>query len=163
MRAPRLSPEDRACYQRLLEGHPDLAEEVRSLRDALEAMTSLEAEPGDAPAQSRHPAHSTRTDRGRGHVMRFAAMIAMAFLLGYILRGMEPNSGMPTDLDSGAGPGVKAIDATGGNEPGGRIGPADSLGMRLAVNYLSDRKRTGLSRSIIAYARATKQGNATND
>ena len=77
-----MNPEARARYERSLRDHADLTEEVRSLRRALQALDTLDAEPHVQPERVSEPAVRPQPWFDRGRLTRFVAMIALAFFLG---------------------------------------------------------------------------------
>lgn len=153
-----LTAEQRTRFEASLEAHPDLGEEIRSLRRAMRSMQMLESEPQGANVKTSEVPRHVASGLSRGHLMRFAAMIALAFLLGYIVRGLDP--GDPADsrvtgLETLTPSGLERVEDSAPERS--ERANVESRGTRFAVHYLSDAGRSGLSRSLIAYARATKK------
>lgn len=136
-----MSKAERERFEHGMERHPDILADVRELSAALDAMRSLAIDPEPA---GRPVIASSTVGQIRGRVLRYAAMIALAFFLGYIVRGLEaprPASTPSAPLD------VRPVD----------VSPLEA---RYAVQYLSDESRIGLGRSLIAYSRAVNGNGA---
>lgn len=142
-----LPAQEKARIERGLEDHPDMAADVRSLRGALAAMRSLDAAPGMPETQARRQGHrGDSAARRGGRMLRYAAMIGLAFVLGYLVRGFEPQP--PAGI---GGDGRGSVETQGA-----RINQGD-LETRYARQYLADSRRSGLGRSLIAYARTVNE------
>ena len=141
----------RAKFETMMEGDEQLALEVKTLRAASDAIGSLDDEDAGPVAMiSSKPASSAASFRG--HALRYTAVIALAFLGGYIIRGLEPIPG-PGGVEPEHAGGIEtnAVDNSG-DDSGGE----ENFEHRLTREYLNAPERTGLSRSLIAYARATR-------
>jgi anti-sigma factor RsiW len=141
-----LSPEQRRSFEHDLADDADLAAEVESLRGALVAMRALDA--GDAPDSSASPAPlaAIRPASRRGHLVRVAALLALAFIGGYLVKGMEPAPGVTR------GPGAARTSEGQANDGV----PAADRGTSFVKHYLDGNDRRGFGRTLVAYARATK-------
>ena len=124
---------------------PELATEVASLQSALLALKSLDDWEAAARVVHGHEQAVTTSSRGAS-ALRYAAMIGLAFVVGYVLRGMEAQ---PTP------PPIERSEA--GNQVDGQLDSREDFPARLARNYLDQPGRSGFGRSLIAYAR-TAQG-----
>ena len=140
-----LDPRKKAEFEQALRNDPELATEVASLQSALLALKSLDD--GEAAARVVHGHEQAVTTSSRGaSALRYAAMIGLAFVVGYVLRGMEAQ---PTP------PPIERSEA--GNQVDGQLDSREDFPARLARNYLDQPGRSGFGRSLIAYAR-TAQG-----
>ncbi|UCD75444.1 MAG: hypothetical protein JSV91_00710 [Phycisphaerales bacterium] len=84
-----MDEESRIRFETAMSKDPGLAAEAASLRGALEAMRSLPAEPGPAVVQIAPAAGDRLHSWGGwgGAVLKYAAVIAAAFFIGYSVRG----------------------------------------------------------------------------
>jgi anti-sigma factor RsiW len=130
-----LDAERTAEFERSLNDNPDLAEEVQSLRRARDAFNGLKA-PSVAPPASATPraAHAS-TARTLG-IMRFAAAILIAFTLGVVARDVTVT---PTTSDT---PTV--------------VRRESSVQQELGMAYARQSGKSGLARSLLAVAHATR-------
>ena len=140
-----LDSRKKAEFEQAMRNDPELATEVASLQSALLALKSLDD--GEAAARVVHGHEQAVTTSSRGaSALRYAAMIGLAFVVGYVLRGMEAQ---PTP------PPIERSEA--GNQVDGQLDSREDFPARLARNYLDQPGRSGFGRSLIAYAR-TAQG-----
>ncbi|MCZ6835558.1 MAG: hypothetical protein O7G85_07275 [Planctomycetota bacterium] len=150
-----LPPDQVVRFELSLKEHPDLASEVHELAKALKAMHALEPE-----TKATNDSKPSSLQWGKGHFVRLAAMITLAFFIGYIVRGLDQG------VNPGANPGAPSPTERVGEETGPsdtpRIQSDESFGTRYATEFLADGRRSGLSRSLIAYARATRK-NSTKE
>lgn len=128
-----LDPARKAEFERALDNDPDLAAEVDSLRKTVQAMRSLDVPSVVLPALS--PAHppAAAPPRMLG-IMRYAASILIAFTLGAFVRDL---SVAPQRIPQPP-PGPSAIHT------------------RLAAAYNHNAAKSGLARSLLAVAHATR-------
>ncbi len=145
-----LDPRKRAEFEREMQDDPELATEVASLQGALHDLRSLDDGVKTARAGQGHEQVATTTIRGAS-ALRYAAMIGLAFVVGYVLRGMEAQ---PTPVPVGNSDVGTSID--------GQPYSQDDFGTRLARNYLDQPGRSGFGRSLIAYSRTARQTNKKN-
>jgi len=147
--ADELPPEARQRFEAGLRDHADLAEEARSLANAVRAMRALDEELAPAQAAAAPPpARHHAGWRGAGRLLRLAAMLALAFGLGYAARG--PGSGPGSG--PGPGPGAQTAERPAGEATGG-----STLETRYAMQYLADGQRSGLGRALVAFSRAVNE------
>lgn len=78
--AGEMSADDRARFEETLREDSALAADVAELRQTLAMMSALDAEETEQPEKGVRP-HFLRS------AMRYAAIIAMAFVAGYAMRG----------------------------------------------------------------------------
>jgi anti-sigma factor RsiW len=137
-----LDAADRARFDESLREHPDLRAEVKGLCDTIGAMRSLEGR------HDRRTLVSSRSSAKRGAfaALRYAAVIAAAFAVGYFVRGI--GSTHSNEIDGTQS--LAAVDA------GNRSAPRTELEHRLAEGYArGSGAGTALGRSLIALAHAT--------
>ena len=140
-----LDSRKKAEFEQAMRNDPELATEVASLQSALHALRSLDDGEETAREAQGHEQAVTTSSRGAS-ALRYAAMIGLAFVVGYVLRGMEAQ---PTP------PPIERSEA--GNQVDGQLDSREDFPARLARNYLDQSGRSGFGRSLIAYAR-TAQG-----
>ena len=140
-----LDSRKKAEFEQAMRNDPELATEVASLQSALLALKSLDDWEAAARVVHGHEQAVTTSSRGAS-ALRYAAMIGLAFVVGYVLRGMEAQ---PTP------PPIERSEA--GNQVDGQLDSREDFPARLARNYLDQPGRSGFGRSLIAYAR-TAQG-----
>lgn len=133
-----LSPGDRQRFEQYLTSDPDFAAEVETLRRTLSAMRSLEV-PGQWSAPGI-PAARTRAFRA-ATLLRYAAVILLAFTGGFLVRGQS-------DIESEPAPPSVV-------EPERRPRQHD-LQRRFASAYTRNADKSGLARSLVALAQATR-------
>ena len=146
-----LSPAQAIRFEQSVQAYPELEQEVRELGGALLAMKSLDAEyqTSEEPVVSSQSSLAQQS-WGKGHAMRLAATIILAFFIGYIVKGLEPGAQQSTSSTSEQVE-EDAIPKTDADKA------EESFSTRYAMEYLSDGKRSGLSRSLIAFSRASKR------
>lgn len=147
-----LAPPKRAELEREMQNVPELAMEVASLQSALHALRSLDDGEETARATQGHEQTVTTSRRGAS-ALRYAAMIGLAFVVGYVLRGMEAQPLPLPLLDSNSEAG-RQVD----NQPASQ----EDFITRLALNYLDQAGRSGFGRSLIAYARTAQRTKKKN-
>jgi hypothetical protein len=138
--AGELDPAMRATFEESLAHHPDLSAEARSLSHAVGALRSLD-EPGSPifRAVSR-----SLTTRMMFSALRYAAVIAVAFTVGFSLRGTASSASDPV-----ATPALANID------PANRTILRSAVEQRLIEGYArGSGAGTNLGRSLIALAHA---------
>jgi len=133
-----LSPSDRQRFEQYLTSDPDFAAEVEALRRTLSAMRSLEV-----PGQWSAPGvTAARTGVARGAILlRYAAVILLAFTGGFLVRGQSGTGSEP------APPSVV--------EPE-RPARQHDWQTRFASAYAENAGKSGLARSLVALAAATR-------
>src|SRR5690606_30253474 len=150
---------DRDAY---LTGEPELAEELASLERTREAMRSLT--PGPAGAAARRDGR--RTGRRGWAPFRYAAVAALAFAAGLVVRDQDiawrvVRAEEPTEVSTPteslsiflaeSGP---TAEAPGVARPWG-IGEGTSVRARIARAYAAEMdNRAGLARALVAVANA---------
>ena len=123
-------------FEAYLAGDAELTAEVEDLRRALATLRTL-----DEPAAGETaPWRSARSPRLL-ILLRYAAVIALAFGAGYLTSG---RFGLPTS----------ALTPTVVQPPAG--GATDAWEKRVAVAYANESGRSGLARSLVALAHATR-------
>lgn len=130
-----MTPVEAARYEAALTTQPLIKAEVEGLKTAIVAMQRLDTAPPvvDAPVTMAKPAR-----RHRGYAMRLAAMIGLAFFLGYIVKGLEsPPPSAPQDD-------VVTEESLA----------EDSFGTQFVTNYVNDARHSGFGRSLIAYSKS---------
>ena len=150
-----LSEAERARFESMMADDPELAGEVKSLRRTIEAMRAL-----DAPGSGRPPGNGRGTPPmlvGRplrmwtGAVVRYAAVIGLAFAAGYLMRGGGGQE-VPTDV-AAARPAGGA-----GREIARPVMPeAGEWLQRAAEVYVTRPRGSGFARSLIAVAKAGEE------
>ena len=123
-----MSEDDRRRFEAAMGENPALADEVRGLRRALEAMRSL-----DDRTVSEAPRPRVVVKWG-GAVLRYAAIIGLAFAAGYFLRG--------GDVDSSQS--QTAIEQASPSE--------DDWFQRAAERYVTGPRGPSFARSLVAIA-----------
>ncbi len=147
-----LDPRKRADFEQEMQDNPELTMEVASLQGALRDLRSLDD--GEVTARAAQSPEQTVTTMRRGaYALRYAAMIGLAFFIGYVMRGMEAQ---PTPLP----PPVGSSEA--GTQVEGRLDAQEDFGTRFARNFLDQPGRSGFGRSPIAYSRTARQTNKKN-
>jgi anti-sigma factor RsiW len=135
-----LSPEDRRRFEEYLDTDREFAAEVASLRCALDEMRSLKVPGEEAFAMSPRAA-------GRRSwpvpVLRYAAVILLAFAAGFLARGWSGGEVGP----SVSPPGVTDF---------GQGRPSPGWRMRFANAYVENANKSGLARSLVSLAQATR-------
>lgn len=133
-----LDPARKAEFERALDNDPDLAAEVDSLRKTIRAMRSLDVPSVVPPALS--PAHPPGAAPRMLGIMRYAASILIAFTLGALVRdvAMAPDSAPPSRVITIDEPGPGAVER------------------KLAAAYNHNAAKSGLARSLLAVAHATR-------
>jgi hypothetical protein len=142
--ADELPPKARLRFEASLCDHSDLADEARSLAAAVEAMRALDEETVMTAATSAPPpSHHSSGWNIAGRLLRLAAMLALAFGLGYAVRAPR----LPA-----TGTGTPATDQRDARAPDGA-----ALETRYAMEYLADGRRSGLGRALVAFSRAVNE------
>lgn len=142
-----LDPRKRAEFERAMQNDPELAMEVTSLQSALDDLRLLDY--GEEAVRTAQVQEQTVSSSRRGvSTLRFAAMIGLAFVVGYVLRGMEPQPLLPP-TQNGNPNAERQVDNQSPSQ--------EDFPTRLARHYLDQPGRSGFGRSLIAYAR-TAQG-----
>ncbi len=126
-------------FEAHLAGDPDLAAEVDGLRRALAAMRALDASAATPTLTNTSP----RTKLPRAlTLLRYAAIIVFAFGAGYLTRHLA--KGHLDQVRSGV------------VQPRAQE-PAENWETRVAVAYARQAGRSGLARSLVALAQATRE------
>ena len=133
----------RAEFEQAMHNDPELAAEVASLQSALHDLRSLDEGEHSSRVTRDHEQNVTNS-RPWGHTLRYAAMIGLALVVGYVLRGMEAQP--PMDGGTGDSPQVEV-----------QTDSQEDFGTRLARNYLDQPGRSGFGRSLIAYVRTAQR------
>ena len=128
-----LGPADRQRFEQYLAGDPEFAAEVASLRKTLSAMRSLEVPAGSVAGR----AGSSRA----WAALRYAAAILLAFSAGYLVHDLAGPGGRTT------APAVVEIEQAP-RRPGWET--------RFASAYAENAGKSGLARSLVALAQATR-------
>ena len=145
-----LDPRKRAEFEREMQDDPVLATEVASLQSALLDLRSLDDEEETARA-AQSPVQTVTTMRRGAYALRYAAMIGLAFFIGYVMRGMEAQ---PTP--------IPIENSEAGTQVEGQLDAQEDFPTRFARNYLDQPGRSGFSRSLIAYSRTGRQTKKKN-
>ena len=145
-----LDPRKLADFEREMQNDPGFATEVASLQGALHDLRSLGDGEETARAAQGHEQAVTTTFRGAS-TLRYAAMIGLAFVVGYVLRGMEAQQ-TPLPIES----------SEAGNQVDDQLDSQEDFLTRLARHYLDQPGRSGFGRSLIAYARTAQRTNKKN-
>ena len=127
-----LSPDQRRGFEAQLAHDPELAAEVENLGGALAALGSLEL-PAPVEPVVRMPAHA---------FLRYAAVVLLAFGAGYWANAAVSGSGATPRSGE-----VRVVERSA----------ARDFEMRMAAAYSSQPGRSGLARSLVALARASKR------
>ena len=135
-----LQPEERRRFEEYAATDPSFAAEVESLRETLRAMRSLDESAGEASSGTTHGSARMAWARAPA-LLRYAAIILLAFSAGYLV---PDRSETPRDVSTATD--VQPKRATDQTE----------WQMRLAMAYSNSSSRSGLARSLVALARATK-------
>ncbi len=122
--AGELPAEKEAVFQEAMACDPALAAEAESLKRTLRAFDALGAAPGRPQRRISGAA-----------LLRYAAVVALAFAGGWLLRGAQATSPAPSD----AGP-----------------PDTDELEVRFAQVYMEQPAGSDLARSLVALARTTQ-------
>ena len=128
----------RERFETSLAQHADLAAEARSLCAAVDALRSIDAKPSRAvPVRSIRPNFAWA-------VLRYAAVVALAFTIGFVVRGTAI---MPSEP-------VQSLALTE-IESADRAAPRTAVEQRLIDGYTrAGGAGTSLGRSLIALAHA---------
>jgi anti-sigma factor RsiW len=135
-----LGPEDRRRFEEYLDTDREFAAEVASLRCTLDDMRSLKVPGEDAFAP---PPRAAERRAWPVPVLRYAAVILLAFAAGFFARGWSSG-----EVASSVSP--PAIVDFGQEQP-----PA-SWQMRFATAYVKNTSKSGLARSLVSLAQATR-------
>ncbi|UCG32698.1 MAG: hypothetical protein JSU68_13655 [Phycisphaerales bacterium] len=135
-----LSPEDRRRFEEYLDTDREFAAEVASLRCTLDDMRSLKV-PGEGAFAV--PPRAAERRSWPVPVLRYAAVILLAFAAGFLARGW---SGGEVG-SSGAPPAI--ADFRPEQPPAG-------WQMRFATAYVKNTSKSGLARSLVSLAQATR-------
>lgn len=135
-----LSPQDRQRFEEYLDADREFAAEVASLRCALDEMRSLNVPGEDAFAV---PPRAAARRSWSMVLLRYAAVILLAFTAGFLARGwfserVGPSEPSPAIADLG--------------QP---QHPAEWQ-MRFASAYIQNANKSGLARSLVSLAQATR-------
>jgi anti-sigma factor RsiW len=135
-----LDEQQRATVEQRLAGDPALAQEVASLRGALDALRALD-EPSATPAALAEVPAAT------GHrpaaVLRYAAAILIAFAIGYVVRDRRPGAPVEPPLAGASGGSTTAVVNGGWRQDA-------------AEAYVRYSREPGLARSLMALAHAQR-------
>jgi ferric-dicitrate binding protein FerR (iron transport regulator) len=134
-----LGAEDRQRFEEYVDTDREFAAEVASLRCTLDAMRSLKVPDEDVFAA---PLRAAARRSWSLPVLRYAAVIVLAFAAGFLARGWSGWEGGPS-----APP--PAIAGLGREQP-----PADWQ-MRFADAYVRNANKSGLARALVSLAQAT--------
>lgn len=147
-----LDPRKRAKFEGAMQNDPELSMEVASLQSALHDLRSLDDGEETVRAAQGHKQADTTTLRGAS-TLRYAAMIGLAIVVGYVLRGMESRPTPPSlpvrnsDVDT-------QVDVQSDSQ--------EDFGTRFARNFLDQPGHSGFGRSLIAYTRTARQTKKKN-
>jgi anti-sigma factor RsiW len=162
-----LNESDRARFEAMMAEDADLAAEAAALRGTIDRMRALDT-PGSAPApgmaDAPEPGHAppkvgvaspssmARPLRAWGSaVLRYAAVIGLAFVIGYVMGGRGSNeagrrqAGPPAVSDAGPVP-----------APARR--ETDDWLQRVAEVYVNRPGGSSFARSLVAIAKAGEDG-----
>ena len=137
-----LGEEQRAAVERRLAADPALAQEVASLRGALDALRALD-EPSAAPAALDEAPAMAAAGRRPAAVLRYAAAILIAFAIGYVVRDRRPGAPVEPPL-AGGGSGSRTAVVVG------------DWRQDAAEAYVRSPRKSGLARSLMALAHAQR-------
>jgi hypothetical protein len=163
-----LNEGDRARFEAMMADDADLASEVAALRNTIETMRALDS-PGSAPAPAPGIGHAP----GTGHaapkagvtpspslarplrvwsaaVLRYAAVIGLAFVIGYVTGGQgDRGPGDASRPSAGPSPVSGAGSAPAAARPG-----TDEWLQRAAEVYVNRPGGSSFARSLVAIASA---------
>jgi hypothetical protein len=138
--AGELDAATRTTFEMSMGSHPELVAEVRSLSHAVSALRSID----EGDSRVLRSASRSSTARFVFTAIRYAAVIAVAFTVGFVLRGQTSSSSGPARTPAFAG-----ID------PANRTNPRTAFEQRLVEGYArGSGSGTNLGRSLIALAHA---------
>jgi anti-sigma factor RsiW len=161
-----LNEADRARFEAMMADDADLAAEAAALRRTIEAMRALDAAApgmGDAPLLGHAPGIGPAPPKAGvtpatplarplrvwgGAVIRYAAVIGLAFAAGYVMRGGET----PPALTGSST--ARPIDDAGGEAPLPAERAAGQWLRRAGEVYLNRPGGSSFARSLVAIAEA---------